>query len=212
MAHSKALEVPAVEERQESPAAKALRARILRDELTEEDKHNLARATAIIDGRAAGLAMKTIAEQLGEPRTTVAQFARLGIFRVWHEHLTQLEVTEDEAAAEEKVQKTRTALKSMSGHVREYVAWAARKRADGKGYEDEGAAMWAAQYLAKSTGVDTPERASRPTINVHIETIQAVSASIKRDSDAALKAAGRVIDAVVTAAAADDALEMENGA
>lgn len=201
-----------MEERQESPAAKALRARLLRDELTDDDKRSIERTTAIIDGRAAGLAMKTIAEQIGEPRTTLAQFARGGIFRVLHEHLTQLEVTEDEEAAEARVQRTRTALKSMSGHVREYVAWAARKRADGKGYEDEGAAMWAAQYLAKSTGVDTPERASRPTINVHIDTIQSVSASIKKDTDAALKAAGRVIDAVVTAVTKDDVLEMENGA
>lgn len=204
---SQALEVAAGDERaSESPQAKALRGRLMRDELTDDDKRAVARATVILEGRAAGRNMKEIAEILKEPRTTVSQFARGGIFRVISEHLTALEVTEDEGVADEMVRKTRTALKSMSGHVREYVAWASRKNVDGVGYQDEGAAMWAAQYLSKANGLDNAERAARPTINVHIDTIQAVSADIKRDLT---QAVGAIVE---TAKEIEDTLTMENGA
>ena len=178
----------------------------MQDELTEDDKGRVAWAQAILDGRAAGKNMKQIAEELGEPRTTVAQFSRGGIYRVIADHLNALEVTEDEGVADETVRRTRTSLKSMATHVKEYVAWATRKRTDGRGYEDEGAAMWAAQYLSKANGLDVAQNAQRPSIHVHIDTIQAVSTDIKRD----LKAA---VSGIVEAAEhVEETLSMENGA
>lgn len=190
----------------DSPQARALRARLIADELTDDDKRFVEKTQRILDGRAAGHSMREISRQLGEGRSTTAQFARGNTFRVISEHLTALEVTEDENVAEETVRKTRTALKGMVGHVREYVSWASRKNVDGIGYQDEGAAMWAAQYLSKANGLDASLGATRPTIHVHIDTIQAVSTDIKRD----LKAA--VSGIVAAAAETEEVLSVENGA
>lgn len=197
--------------KEESAQAKALRRRLAADELTPEDQRRLRHTEIILAGRAAGKTMEMMATEAGEKRNAFGKFARGGIYRVLAEHLRNLEVTEDEGAAEAAVTRTRTELKSMSPHVREYVAWAARKRLDGTpGYEDPGAAMWAAQYLAKANGLDTAERATRPTINIHVDTIQAITGSIKKDLDAAVRSSGAAIEAV--AEVVTDALDMENGA
>lgn len=181
----------------------------MRDELTDEDRRRLAHTQAILDGRTAGRSMKEIAAELGEPRTSLAQFARGGIYRTIAEYLRELEETDDAAVAEETVKRTRVSLASMAPHVRDYVRHATRKRSDGM-FEDEGAAMWAAQFLAKTTGVDTPERAVRPSINIHIDTIQTMVGDIKRDGAQAIQAAGAMIEGV--AEAVEEVLEMENGA
>lgn len=198
-----------VEQRAESAQARGLRSRLARDELTPEDKRRYGHTQAIMDGRLQGKTFQVIAEELGEARSSLGAFARTGIFKVISEHILALEVCEDEKVAEETVKRVRVSLDSMSPHVRDFVRWAAQKRPDGE-WRDAGAAQWAAQFLAKATAVDTPVRAVRPSIHVHIDTIQNVVGDIRCDAAAAARASGVSIDAVATVV--EDALEMGNGA
>lgn len=202
--------IPEEGKKLESAQAKALRRRIADGLLTDEDQRRIRDTQAVIDGRAAGKSLTQIAAELGYPQSSFSQFVRGSIYTVWHEHLTELDREEDGSAASETVKQVRTTLAHMTPHIVELLKHATRKDGEDR-FVDEGAAQWAAEYLTKNTAVGQQESVQRPAIHIHVDTINAVSGDIRKDTNAALRAAGAVIDGICEAVV-ETPLGMDNGA
>lgn len=207
-------EVAAEASAPESYAAGALRRRLVDGALTVEEQERFDITETVMEMVRGGRTREQIAEKLGWKPQKLAGFMQRSTYRTFRAHILQRQAGEDIAAGEGLRKSTQSRIEALYPKIPVYLERCFREDPNGEPL-DEAKAMFAVQWLGKASGLDQPRHSTRPVIQVHIETIQAVSANIREDSDAALAAAGSQVIATVKAAveAGEQALlEMDNGA
>lgn len=171
-------------------AVKAIAHRLEMDALTPEDKERLELARQLRAYRKRGMKVADCAALVGLKESTAQQFMLRGVYKLFVHYLDGLEKGEDDKAADAKVRKAKQRLAHHTDDAVDFIAECFKRnpeeeRAEKGVFVDEGRAQWAAQQVAKGTGLLEPERAVRPTININIGQIAAEQAQVEDDDSRA---------------------------
>jgi hypothetical protein len=161
----------------ESRATAALRARLARGELTEDDRAQVVRCEQIRRGLDAKQSYSEIGETMGEKANSLLVFTRRPSYAVYCAYLDSAQHARDEEILAAALRRGRVGIAGCVPDAVRYIQEAFRRHPSGtkrtiSGREidlsdtpfDDGKAMWATELVSKSTGLMDPPTVKAPTL------------------------------------------------
>lgn len=175
---------------------KALERRLVRNDLTAEDKVELTRVQRLYRLRKEGATYSEIARTVGEPQKNVEAFMSRGAYKLFVDYIHRLEAGDDERQAEQFVKTAKQQFAQFGTDAIDFYRVCFRR--DGMNeFENQALAQWATEKVSKGLGLTEPDHIVRPVVNIAHAVIVAESRQVDEE-DALARASVRVIDVTPT--------------
>jgi len=183
---------------------KGLARRLTTNQLTIEDKGALTQVRQIKALKREGATLIQIARETGMTEPAVRQYLKRGVYRLYADHLDQLEQGDDEKQIEKTVRTAKQKFASFAPDAIDYYRECfLRNPVDHQSldgvFKDSARAMWATEKVSKGLGLTEPEHIVRPVVHIDLRLIHAEMAMVATD-DATAAEAARTIDVTPTPA------------
>lgn len=173
---------------------KALERRLLKNDLTQEDKQQLERVQRIRRLREGGATYKEIGTQLGETDRAIEQFMRRGVYKLYVDYIRRLEAGDDERQTELMVKSAKQQFAQFAPDAIDFYRKCFRRDALGE-FENDAMAQWATEKVSKGLGLTEPDQIVRPVVNIaHAVIIAETKQLDEEDALARVSAKAEVID------------------
>jgi hypothetical protein len=157
---------------------------------TPEDQQRLVLAKAIMQARAEGVSMRSLARTLGIVEATLVSFASRGICTAAIEYIKERETSSDDKIRAAREVEERDEVDSLAPFAISFLRDAFRKeekvnKAGEKASDwvDPGLAMWATEQLIKGKGWNAPRGAGQTIVNINIQTKDRVLGAVLDDEE-----------------------------
>lgn len=155
-----------------NPGVKALERRLANEELTEEDRAELAKVRQVVILRREGATILECARKTGQTERRLQQFMKRGVFKLYQDYILRLERGEDTKQVQEIVRGARESFAQFAPDAidfyRECYLRNPVDQQEEKGvFKDPARAEWATERVSKGIGLTEPDVATRPVINIH---------------------------------------------
>lgn len=181
---------------------KALERRLHNNELTDEDKAEVARVRQVMALRADGATVLECARKTGQTERRLQQFMKRSTYKLYVDYLLRLERADDERQVQDVVRGAKQAFAQFAPDAIDFYKECFLRNPiedqEDKGiFKDPARAEWATERVSKGLGLTEPDVATRPTINIASPIIVGELTIIARDD---ARAAQDVIDVTPTPA------------
>lgn len=185
-----------------NPGLKALERRLVNDELTEEDRAELAKVRQVVALRREGATILECARKTGQTERRLQQFMKRGVFKLFQDYLIKLERGDDERQVQEVVRGAREAFAQFAPDAIDFYRECFLRNPEDEQaergiFKDPARAEWATERVSKGLGLTEPDVTTRPVIMIHSAVIIGELAVVATD-DAKAKRDADVIEATCT--------------
>lgn len=150
---------------------KALERRLANDQLTVEDKAELAKVRQVMALRKEGATVLECARKTGQTERRLSQFMRRSIYKLFEGYVHELERGDDDKQVGDVVRGAKHAFVQFAPDAIDFYRECYKRNPiedqEEKGiFKDAARAEWATERVSKGLGLTEPDVATRPTINI----------------------------------------------